>query len=65
MMKRVKDKNGNVFNGIVKSYTGSLVVTDEKEYQKYLHEKHSTKKINELENEVSELKQMIKSLLQQ
>lgn len=63
-MRKVKDQNGNVLHGVVKQGIGGLVVTDEQQYQKYVREKQFAQKMNDLENEVSELKDMVKSLLQ-
>lgn len=62
-MYKVKDQNGNFISGIVKSDTGNLIVTNKKQYYKYIRERDSAKKIVDLENEVEELKGLIHSLL--
>ena len=49
---------------IMKQGSSGLIVTDNQQYKKYMHQKQSAEKINELENEVDELKQMVKSLLE-
>lgn len=62
-MKKVIDQNGNILPGIVKGNIGGLIVTDETQYQKYIREKESIQKINGLENEVQQLKELVECLI--
>lgn len=62
-MLRVKDPHGNILPGIMKGDVGNLVVTDKDQYYKYMREKESIQKINNLENEVQQLKELIQTLL--
>lgn len=64
-MHRVKDQSGNIIPGIMKGDIGSLVVTDVDQYYKYMREKESIQKINNLENEVQQLKELVQSLLRE
>ena len=62
-MLRVKDENGNVVPGLFKDDRGAIVVNDKPGYQKYLLEKQHQETINNLKQEVSELKDMIHALI--
>lgn len=62
-MHKVKDQNGNIIPGIVKSDVGGLIVTDTERYYKYMREKESIQKINNLEHEIQQLKELVQTLL--
>lgn len=64
MMQRVKDQAGNIIPGLMKSNTGNLVVSNQEQYYKYVREKQSIEKINSLEKEVQQLKELIQTLLE-
>lgn len=63
-MMRVKDDSGNIVSGILKVADGVLIAEPGQEYNKYLQEKKRLDKINNLESEIKELKELIKSLLE-
>lgn len=63
-MMRVKDDSGNIVSGILKVADGVLIAEPGQEYNKYLQEKKRLDKINNLESEIKELKELVKSLLE-
>ena len=62
-MLRVKDENGNIVSGLFKDERGTIVVNDKVGYQRYLLERQHQETINNLKQEVSELKDMIHALI--
>lgn len=62
-MFRVKDQNGNIIQGLLKDRRGAIIVENNAEYEKYLIEKQHQETINNLKQEVSELKDMIHALI--
>lgn len=62
-MQKIKDSYGTILPGILKDSIGSIVVTDTNGYYKYLREKESIEKLNDLENEVQQLKELVQTLL--
>jgi 2-polyprenyl-3-methyl-5-hydroxy-6-metoxy-1,4-benzoquinol methylase len=60
---KLKDQNGNTITGMTKNILGDIVVTDTNKYYKYIREKESIQKMNNLENEVQQLKALIETLL--
>lgn len=61
---RVKDASGAVINGIVRVAGGGLAVNSAAEYDKYIKGKETVVKINRLEREVDQLKQLVHKLLE-
>ena len=61
---RVKDATGNVVNGILRTPSGGLLVNDVSGYHKYMRDKESTNQINQLKEEVDQLKQLVHKLLE-
>lgn len=61
---RVKDASGAVVNGLVRTAGGGLAVNSTTEYHKYIKEKEAAAKINQLENEIDQLKQLVHKLLE-
>lgn len=65
----VADSSGRPIPGLYKSEsTGAIVTEKNSEYQKYLRERENLKKVNNLSNQVEELKSEmseIKNLLRQ
>lgn len=62
-MIKVRDENGNVIPGLLKNDLGAIVVEQTSDYQRYLTEKKQQETINNLSKELSELKDLISSLL--
>lgn len=63
-MLRVKDENGMVIDGIFKDQNGSIVVSNNKEYHKYIQEKNIKESVESLSNEVKDLKDMVTKLIE-
>lgn len=62
-MIRVKDQSGNIIPGLFKTGMGALVVKNDSEYDKYIQTKQQQEVINNLTQEVSELKTMVQNLI--
>lgn len=62
-MIRVKDQSGNIIPGLFKNGIGALVVKNDSEYDKYIQTKQQQEVINNLTQEVSELKTMVQNLI--
>ena len=60
---KVKDLNGNVVQGLYRSAGGGLMVNNPFEYNKYIREKESAAELTHLKEEVDQLKQLVKTLL--
>lgn len=61
---KTKDAQGNEVHGVYRSPTGGLVVKNDAAYQKYLREKEQAEKINRLEEDITEIKNLLKQLVQ-
>ncbi len=61
---RVKDANGNVVSGVIRSPSGGLVVSDVSGYHKYMREQASAHHITQLQDEVDQLKALVQKLLE-
>lgn len=62
-MLNLKDENGNVVPGLLKDNRGAIVVKNDAEYQRYMIEKKRQETINNLTQEVSELKDIVNQLI--
>lgn len=62
-MLRVKDEYGNIVQGLYKDQRGAIVVEKNSDYDRYLREKKHQETINNLQNEVSELRNAIQDLM--
>jgi hypothetical protein len=63
-LTKVKTQDGSVLGNILKDKNGTLVVIDDKEYNKYKTEKERERKINELQDQVSQLTALVNKLLE-
>lgn len=63
-MKRLRDENGTIIEGMVKSPVGSIIVQKSKDYQQYMQEREQLGKINKLTEEVESLKMLVQQLLE-
>lgn len=63
-MMHVKDESGNIIPGLFKDSVGAIIVEKNYDYNKYVQEKKRLDKINNLESEVKELKELIYKLLE-
>lgn len=67
-MIRVKDENGNIIHGIAKDKTGAVIVTDNKEFNKYKRQRELAEeqaaRISELSSKVNALEQLVQQLIQ-
>lgn len=61
---KVKDNNGNVIHGLSRTDGGGISVNNSAEYAKYMNEKQSALKIIKLQEEIEELKNMVKTLIE-
>ena len=62
-MLRVKDENGNIVHGLYKDQRGAIVVEKSSDYERYMLEKKRQETINNLSQEVSELKEIVHNLI--
>lgn len=66
-MIKVVDANGSVVNGLYRNEHGAIVVDNPEQYDRYLTQQaiknRDANTINELRNEVSELKAIVEKLL--
>lgn len=62
-MIQVKDESGNLVPGLLKDNLGAIIVEKDYNYNKYVQEKKRLDKINNLESEVKELKELIYTLI--
>lgn len=62
-MLRVKDENGNLIPGLLKDGLGNIIVKNDAEYNRFKLERQQQEAINNLTQEISELKLIINKLL--
>lgn len=66
-MIKVRDQSGNEIPGLYRGKNGSLIVVDPDKLNRYKKQKHQTEytktKIESLENELREMKQLMYTLL--
>lgn len=62
-MIKVKDENGNTIQGLYKDQRGCIIVEKNNEYDRYVLEKKQQETINNLTNEISELKDLINKII--
>lgn len=58
------DSNGNIVNGVYRTADGGLVVKNQTAYAKYLKEKEQHERMQKLESEMSDIKSMLKILIE-
>lgn len=61
-MKKVLDENGHVLNGLLRDHNGALVVSDKTTLEKYNKILKKETEMKSLREEVTELKEIVKSL---
>ena len=61
---KVKDINGVVVPGLIRTPGGGLMVSSASEYHKYIKDKEAALKITQLQQEVEDLKQLVHKLLE-
>lgn len=61
-MKKVLDENGHVINGLLRDHNGALVVSDKITLEKYNKILKKETEMKSLREEVTELKEIVKSL---
>lgn len=61
-MKKVLDENGHVINGLLRDHNGALVVSDKATLEKYNKILKKETEMKSLREEVTELKEIVKSL---
>lgn len=62
-MIKVKDIDGKEVSGVYSLGYGSFIVDNQQEYQRYLQQTSDKKKLISLENELSDIKELLKQLL--
>lgn len=62
-MIKLKDEIGNVVPGLYKDNLGAIIVENDFEYNRYMIEKKQQETINNLTQEVSELKMLMNNLI--
>lgn len=68
-MKRIKDENGNIVPGVIKTERGAIIVNDTSEFNKYKQQQQmmqeQRRRIENLSSEVETLKALVQQLLEQ
>lgn len=62
-MIKVKDDSGAVVDGVYKDNLGNLIVCNDREYNKYLHDRRQQELINNLKEDVNSLKSMMMQII--
>lgn len=60
---RIVDQSGAIINHLSKTKTGTLVVSNTDEYNRYLQSKKQAEQMKSLESRVNELSQNVNSIL--
>lgn len=60
---RVKDAAGNIVGHMDRAPSGGLIVNDKNGYNKYMIEKHKTAEVEQIREELAQLKTMVQLLL--
>jgi hypothetical protein len=60
---KILDSSGAIINGIERSGTNGLVVTDKTEYTRYLSEKNKIERLNKMEEDISSLKESLSTII--